>query len=125
MKRIIVLLLCGISINIFAATYTPFSGPATMPTATMHSVNNTGYMTTGSAYSTTVHSVGSYSPSLHAPTGSGPRRSGFNDITTGGESTDYDPKIPTLPLGDALIPLMLMALAMVGVTYARRKKADS
>jgi len=121
MKRIIVLLLCSISLSLLAADNTPF-GSNYLPSAPIRSVNHAGYMTSGSTYTSTVHEVGAYSPSADAPSGSGPRRSGFNDITTGGESTDYDPKNPTLPVGDAIMPLLLMALAFMGYICLRRRK---
>lgn len=92
---------------------------AVPPSVTFRSTSG-AYMSTGSAYSSTVHEVGSYSPAAHAY-GSRPRKSGFNDITTGGESTGYDPNNPQLPLGDALLPLMLIALAYTAIR-ARRKK---
>ena len=93
---------------------------AVPPSVTFRSTSG-AYMSTGSAYSSTVHEVGSYSPAAHAY-GSRPRKSGFNDITTGGESTDYDPNNPNLPLGDAILPLMLMALAYMVIRVRRKKR---
>lgn len=55
-----------------------------------------------------------YSPA-QAP--GGPRRAGFD---TGGDT----PPGPS-PIGDAVLPLMLMAVAFCGVIYYRRKKALS
>lgn len=93
---------------------------AVPPSVTFRSTSGT-YMSSGSTYSSAVFEIGSSSPA-HAPAGSGPRKSGFNDITTGGESTDYDPSNPTLPLGDALIPLLLMALAYTAIRAHRKKR---
>ena len=123
MKRIIVLLLCCISISLCAADYTPFGSNYSMPSAAMQSVNNAGYMSSGSTYSSTVHEVGSSSPN-NSPS-KGPRRSGFNDITTGGKSTDYDPTNPQLPLGDAILPLILMVMAYAAYILLKRRKAHA
>ena len=101
MKKIFVLVLCTISLSIVAADHLPFSASTSMPYSTMTSVNESTVMTTGSHYTPAVHAVGASSPAAsaapiaHAP--SGPRRSGFNDITTGeavgSEGVDsYDPQ---------------------------------
>ncbi len=78
---------------------------------------------TGSAYAPQVMEVGattvptiattteSYSPAK-AP--SGPRR-GFDHGAETGQSTEF-------PIGDAVLPLMLMAMLFAGVVYTRRKK---
>ena len=118
MKRIIVLLLCCISISLCAADYTPFGSNYSMPSAAMQSVNNAGYMSSGSTYSSTVHEVGSSSPN-NSPS-KGPRKAPPSVGT--GEVSDYDPKNPTLPVGDAVLPLLSMALAFIGVIYLRKKE---
>ena len=84
-------------------------------------------MTTGGTYNGTVYEpfnnttpseqseVGaSYSPAK-AP--SGPRRAG-----DWGQGLDEYGQGPS-PIGDALLPLMLMAVAFCGVVYLRRRKA--
>ena len=122
MRRILSIFLCTIGISVYAVDYTAMQ--MTTPAATMQSVNSSAYMSSGSTYSSTVFEVGSSSPA-HAPAGSRPRKSGFNDITTGGESTDYDPNNPQFaPLGDALIPLLLFALAYGAWILTRRKKTN-
>lgn len=80
---------------------------------------------TGSAYSSQVTEVGavtvtgtattteSYSPAKIT----GKRRS-FGDNQDGGQTGD-----PNSPIGDALLPLMLMAAAFGGLIYLRRRKA--
>ena len=95
---------------------------AVPPSVTFRSTSG-AYMSTGSAYSSTVHEVGSYSPAAHAY-GSRPRKSGFNDITTGEATGEggYDPNNPNLPLGDAILPLMLMALAYMVIRVRRKKR---
>ena len=76
----------------------------------------------GSAYSPQVTAVGAvtatematttYSPAK-AP--SGPRR-GFDVGAETGQSDES-------PIGDAVLPMMLMAMLFAGVVYTRRKKA--
>ena len=80
--------------------------------------------TSGSNYTPQVNAVGattapsvattteSYSPAK-AP--NGPRR-GFDHGGETGQSTES-------PIGDAMVPLMLCALAFCGVVYFRRRKA--
>ena len=80
----------------------------------------------GSRYSSKVTPVGatgvgamssttsSFAPS-QAP--SGPRREGnFDRVPEGGTQEN------TSPLGDAVLPLMLMAFAFSGILYLRRRK---
>lgn len=80
--------------------------------------------TSGSNYAPQVNAIGaesaqpmattttSYSPAK-AP--SGPRK-GFDHGGETGQSTES-------PIGDAMLPLMLMAMLFAGVVYTRRKKA--
>ena len=114
MRRILSIFLCAIGISVYAVDYAPFAS-SVPPSAVMQSVNNTDYMTVGSSYSSDVSAVGSYSPS-HAPA-VGPRKA---PPGTGGESI-YDPNNPQFaPLGDAVLPLLIMALAFMGLTYLRK-----
>ena len=81
-------------------------------------------MTTGASYSGTVYepfsnatpseqsSVGATAPT-HST--SGPRRS-FDVGGETGKSTEF-------PLGDALLPLLMMAMLFAGVTYFRKRRA--
>ena len=131
MKKQIIILLLALIIPCaaFAQGYTerqPAFG-ATAPSVSFRSTSG-AYMSTGSAYSSTVHEVGSYSPAAHAP-GSGPRKAGgFNDIPVDDDKTEdptgdgYDPSNPTLPLGDAILPLLLCVLAYGAWILTRRKK---
>ena len=116
MRHILSIFLCAIGISVYAVDYAPFAS-SLPPSAAMQSVNNTDFMTVGSSYSSDVYAVGSYSPS-HAPA-VGPRKA---PPGTGGEST-YDPNNPQFsPIGDALLPLLIMALAFTGLTYLRKSK---
>lgn len=118
MRHILSIFLCAIGISVYAVDYAPFAS-SVPPSAAMQSVNNTDYMTVGSSYSSDVYAVGSYSPS-HAPA-VGPRKA---PPGTGGEST-YDPNNPQFaPIGDALFPLLLFALAYGAWILTRRKKID-
>ena len=112
MKAFFVSILCVISIGLYAADFTP----ATAPSTTIQSVNNASYMSSGSTYSSAVYEVGSYSPAAHSPA-RGPRKA-----SPGTDNTGYDPNNPQFsPIGDALIPLLLIALAYTAIR-ARRKK---
>ena len=82
--------------------------------------------TSGSVYSSQINAVGatavssmatttteSYTPS-QAPSG-GPRR-GFDTGAETGQSDEF-------PIGDAVLPMLIMAMLFAGVVYTRRKKA--
>ena len=82
--------------------------------------------TSGSNYTPQVNAVGATAaPSVATTTEnyssakapSGPRKiEGFNPATDTGQSTEF-------PIGDAMLPLSLMAIAFCGVMFYRRKKA--
>lgn len=56
---------------------------------------------------------------------SGPRRVKMDDpVTPPNPETDDDDKDNT-PLGDAVLPLLLCALAFCGVVYMRKRKAQA
>lgn len=119
MKQILAILFCTIGISVYAVDFTPIQ--ATAPSASMQSVNNGSYMSAGSSYAPVVHDVGAYSPMA-----SGPHRTkaGFGDITTDQPSEDYDPNNTQIgPVGDALIPLLLMGMAYAAYVFLRRRKS--
>lgn len=121
MKQILAILFCTIGISVYAVDFTPIQ--ATAPSASMQSVNNGSFMSAGSSYAPVVHDVGAYSPMA-----SGPHRTkaGFGDITTGEATPEggYDPNNTQYgPVGDALIPLLLMGMAYAAYIFLRRKKA--
>lgn len=82
-------------------------------------------MTTGAAYSGTVYepfnntTPAEYNPVASAPSNapSGPRRS-FDTGADVKPSEDY-------PIGDAMLPLLLMALAFGGVVALRKRRNSS
>ena len=105
MKKLLFILLCAVGLSVNAIDYTPFSASA--PAVSMQSVNNADYMASGSAYSSSVSEVGSYSPSDAAPNPAARRAGGPGG--TGGSSS-YDPNNPQFaPLGNALVPLLILA----------------
>ena len=108
----------AIGIAVYASDYTPFAADM-QPSMTMQSVNTSGYMVSGSMYSSNVYEVGSTSPTSSSP-GSPIRKA---PPGVGGESDDYDPDNPQFaPIGDAVEPMLLMALVLAGLIYLRRKK---
>ena len=122
----LIILLCTISMSICAADHLPFSAPMAMPYSSMASANQSSYMTTGSKYTPAVHEVGASSPVAHAP---GKRRNGFGDIVvddgTGTTVADNDPANTQFsPLGNALIPLLIMAFIYAIVLYRRKTKVS-
>jgi len=112
MRPILAILICSIGISAYAIDFT--TTQAIAPTATMQSVNNNVYMSSGSTYSAEVYDVGAYSPSQAA---------GVRKSSPGKDNSGYDPSNPQFsPLGDAVLPLMLMALALAGIVYLRRRR---
>ena len=113
MKRVLLLILCVLSVALHAADFTPI----TPPSASMQSVNNTSYMSSGSFYTPDVYEVGSYSPAKPSIRKAPP--------STGGTS-DYDPNNPQFaPLTDALIPLFLFALGyLMYIRYRKRQEKN-
>lgn len=117
MRKLLAILVCTIGIAVYASDYTPFAADM-QPSMTMQSVNTSGYMVSGSMYSPNVYEVGSTSPTSSSP-GSPIRKA---PPSTGGES-NYDPDNPQFaPIGDAVEPMLLMALTLAGLIYLRRKK---
>ena len=94
---------------------------AEMPTLSM-STMNASIMNSGSALPLAAVS-GTTTANDNAP--GGPRRAKkeVNPFTGEGTAGDIgNPLEPAVPLGDAILPLMMMALAFCGVVYLRRKK---
>ncbi len=120
MKRILAIITSTLCLSLYAVEYTPLTPPMGSPSNTMQSVNNGAYMSSGSAYSTTVYEVGSYSPSAQAPAVT-PRRGGL----PGKDDTNYDPNNPQFaPLPDALLPLLLFALGY-GLFFLPKKSRQT
>lgn len=114
MKKILAILILMIGIKAYAVDYTIGASQATAPSVTMQSVNNSAYLSTGSDYSSNVYDVGQ----------SAPARAGVRKAPPGGGgASGYDPSNPQFsPLGDALLPLMLMALAYMVIRVRRKRQ---
>ena len=119
MKQLLVILFCSIGISVYAVEYMPMQ--SAMPSATMQSVNNTGVMSSGSAYTSAVYAVGASGVSSAPSPAAGPRKAPPGG---GGGESGYDPNNPQFsPLGDALIPLLLMVMAYATYLLLRRRKS--
>lgn len=117
MRRYIIILLCLIGIQAYAVDYVPYVVNSTAPAASMQSVNNTSYMSSGSTYSSAVHTVNTESP-YAAASGRGVRKA-----PPGTDGSGYNPSNPQFsPIGDAVIPLLIMALIYMIVAYRRKTK---
>ena len=118
MRKLLMIFVWAIGIAVYASDYTPFAADM-QPSMTMQSVNTSGYMVSGSMYSPIVYEVGSASPTSSSP-GSPIRKA---PPGVGGES-GHDPNNPQFPepIGDAVGPMLLMALALAGLIYLRRKQ---
>ena len=95
----------------FRSTSTMVGSGSTLPVAA-----HTGVRVTGAT-------VGTYADASYASRSSRPRRVGENEGT---ENEDENTHIgdPGLPIGDAVLPLMLMLGAYGVLVYFRRKRAD-
>ena len=118
MKKILAILILMIGIKAYAVDYTIGASQATAPSVTMQSVNSSAYLSTGSDYSSNVYDVGQ----------SAPARAGVRKVPPssggGGGASDYDPSNPQFsPIGDALIPLLLMVMAYATYLLLRRRKS--
>ncbi len=117
MRQLIIILICALGMQLYAVEYTPFaSNRATAPVAAMHSVNNTTHMASGTTYAPTVYAVGASAPS-HAGVRKAP------PSVTPETPADVDPANTNYgPVGDALIPLLLMGMAYAMYVFLRRRK---
>ena len=116
MRKLLMIVVWAIGIAVYASDYTPFAADM-QPSMTMQSVNTSGYMVSGSMYSPIVYEVGSASPTSSSP------GSPIRKAPPGVDGDDYDPNNPQFtPIGDAVGPMLLMALALAGLIYLRRKQ---
>ena len=114
MRRLLFILLILTGINTHAVDYAPWGTTrAALPATTMPSVNDAEYMTSGSAYSSSVYDVGSAGPAAAPAVRKAPP-------STGGVS-DYDPANTQFgSIGEAVVPLLVMTLIYVLALYRRR-----
>ena len=121
MKKIINILVLGALMAYLIPAYAQnFTSQSTQPqqewkTSTMQ--------TSGSAYSSQVTAVGATSAASQATTtytslpGGGPRKTGsFDDAPEGGEGDEGS------PIGDAVLPLLLLAMVYSAVRVYRRRR---
>lgn len=122
MRRYLIILFCTLGIHIYAAEYAPFAGgSATVPMATMQSVNNSGYMSSGSSYTSTIYDVDSSAPSR-----AGARKA--PPSITPGTTADVDPANTNYgTIGDAVMPLLIMVMiyTMYVLLYRRKTRGMS
>lgn len=115
MKKILILVVMVVA---FALPTMTQNYEAQQPTATFQSTST--FTGSGSTYSSnpTINENGTASTPSYAPGRPG------NVRTTGTPPTpENDPNDPgNVPVGDAVLPLLLMAAAFAGVTYIRKRK---
>ena len=75
-------------------------------------------MSSGSTYTPEVYAVGSYSPSSATP--SGPRRVSGLGTDDSGYQGGNNPQFS--PIGAAVLPLLIMALAFTAIRAHRKKR---
>ena len=92
---------------------------AITPPVSISSVNNAGYMSTGSAFSSEVYDVGSDDP--YSPPQRNLRKAGGPGTIEPGTGSDYDPNNPQFaPVGDSIIPLLMIALIYALMAFRRK-----
>ena len=117
MRRYIIILLCLIGVQVYAFEYVML-GAQTTPVANMSSVNDIEYMSSGSKYSSDVDEIDTSTPD-DAPVARRARKS-----APGVDDGSYNPNNPQFsPIGDGAMAMMVMAMALAGVVYLRRRKA--
>lgn len=117
MRRFLIILLCTLGMQLYAVEYALFATTGSVPASTMQSVNNSGYMSSGSTYTPAVYAVGASAPSH------GPRKVGPPSVTPE-TPADVDPANTNYgPVGDAVIPLLLMVMVYAAYIFPRRKRA--
>ena len=86
--------------------------------------------TSGSTYSPQINAIGAEGAYQMATTTTtntynpgGPHRAKMDDDDPWGTNQDSGEKDEGSPIGDAMLPLSLMAMLFAGVVYTRRKKA--
>ncbi len=118
MKRRILMIIMGVALM-------------ALPTMAQDWQSTSAMQGSGSAYSAQVTAVGAAEVTDMASTttdgSSGPnRRKGKKedpDPFGGGTITDTpNPNEPGTPIGDAMLPMLLMAMLFAGVVYTRRKR---
>lgn len=138
MRRYIIILLCLIGIQVYAVDYVPYVVAATAPVASMQSVNHTSRMSAGNTFSASVASMQSVNHIAYMSSGSTYRSKvydvncsasttgrGVRKAPPGTDGSGYDPNNPQFaPIGNSIIPLLIMALIYMIVAYRRKTKVS-
>ena len=117
MRKVVIMMIMGVALM-------------ALPTMAQDWQSTSSMQGSGSAYSAQVTAVGAAEVTDMATTtngSSGPnRRKGKKedpDPFGGGTITDTpNPNEPGTPIGDAMLPMLLMAMLFAGVVYTRRKR---
>lgn len=118
MRKVVIMMIMGVALM-------------ALPTMAQDWQSTSSMQGSGSAYSAQVTAVGAAEVTDMAKTttneSSGPnRRKGKKedpDPFGGGTITDTpNPNEPGTPIGDAMLPMLLMAMLFAGVVYTRRKR---
>ncbi len=118
MRKVVIMMIMGVALM-------------ALPTMAQDWQSTSAMQGSGSAYSAQVTAVGAAEVTDMASTttdgSSGPnRRKGKKedpDPFGGGTITDTpNPNEPGTPIGDAMLPMLLMAMLFAGVVYTRRKR---
>lgn len=117
MRKVVIMMIMGVALM-------------ALPTMAQDWQSTSAMQGSGSAYSAQVTAVGAAEVTDMATTtngSSGPnRRKGKKedpDPFGGGTITDTpNPNEPGTPIGDAMLPMLLMAMLFAGVVYTRRKR---
>ena len=117
MRKVVIMMIMGVALM-------------ALPTMAQDWQSTSSMQGSGSAYSAQVTAVGAAEVTDMATTtnsSSGPnRRKGKKedpDPFGGGTITDTpNPNEPGTPIGDAVLPMLLMAMLFAGVVYTRRKR---
>ena len=122
MKKRISMMIVGVALMALPATAQTFGAQqAEQPNAVFQSTSS--MQGSGSTYSATP-TLNSDGTASYGASPSGPRRAKKDDPDSpfSGNVSGDTPTGPGDPLGDALLPLLLMSLAFCGYLYLRRRK---
>jgi len=119
MKRIFAILICLLSIHLYAVDYAPLYATTTVPVAQMQSVNSASYMSSGSNYSSGIYEVDASAPSSAGRS--------IRKAPPGKDDGSHDPTNPQFsPIGDAVLPLLALALLYTACLFRRlRRRQDA
>ena len=106
-----------------AQTYTPSSNNGAIQSQQIMPSGGNYNGTVYEPFSTTAPSEQSAVGATYSPAKAPSRPRRENDSDPFATNQDAGDKDPGSPIGDAMVPLMVMAAAMAGVVYLRRRRA--